>query len=114
MQVREMHELNARDLWHNIKYMFENEKKIIFFCCLVVAAARSFMIYYECGKRRVIYCKTKLGRPELNAIERVQEQLAFSCGSQLFPAGPYTDKLVCREGQNCKTPIEVAYYSGIL
>lgn len=70
MQVREMHELNARDLWHNIKYMFENEKKIIFFCCLVVAAARSFMICYECGKRRVIYCKTKLGRPELKCYRK--------------------------------------------
>lgn len=66
-----MYELNVRDLWYNIKYMFENEKKIIFFCCFVVVVVRLFMICYECGKRRVIYCKIKLGRLEFNVIERV-------------------------------------------
>ncbi|XP_053374644.1 uncharacterized protein LOC123531296 [Mercenaria mercenaria] len=67
----------------------------------------------ECGKRRVVYCKTSLTRPQEQLIIRVQEELLYVCGNPLFPRGPMQDILIVREGLSCSFPIEVSYYAGI-
>ncbi|KAK3106924.1 hypothetical protein FSP39_003134, partial [Pinctada imbricata] len=76
------------------------------------ASARAVIICSECGKRRVVYSKKRLAREELRALDVIQEQLVYTCGSQLFP-GQYAETIVVKEGQNCQSPIETTYYSSV-
>jgi hypothetical protein len=47
------------------------------------------------------------------SLDRVQEELIYTCGSSLFPEGHEFDKkLVVREGLDCNTTIETTYYAG--
>ena len=74
---------------------------------------RGFVICHECGRRRVIFCSCKLNRQQLQAVQRVQDELFYSCGATLFPGGTYQDVIVVKEGLNCSSPIETPYYAGM-
>ncbi|CAG2208685.1 unnamed protein product [Mytilus edulis] len=80
---------------------------------LVAAKVRAFIICCECGKRRVVYCSQKLSHQMCNCLDRVQEELFYSCGSPLLPDGhQFNGKLLVREGVDCSSPIETTYYAG--
>ncbi|KAK6189772.1 hypothetical protein SNE40_001768 [Patella caerulea] len=80
---------------------------------LTAAKAREFIICAECGKRRVIFSSRKLERKEIQAILRLQDQVTYTCGSQLFKSGPYQSTLVVREALTCASTMETAYYAGV-
>ncbi|XP_056013095.1 uncharacterized protein LOC125679479 [Ostrea edulis] len=88
----------------------ERDKK--FKAVLVGTKVRGFVICTECGKRRGIYASRKLNRMEERAVERVQEELLYICGSPLFPGGQYQDIILCRQNIDCSSPIETQYYAG--
>ena len=67
----------------------------------------------ECGKRRVVYCSRKLTPAEEKALNRVQEELLYVCGSPLFPGGVYQDSIIVKEGLTCSSSIETTYYAGL-
>ena len=76
-------------------------------------ASRVFIPCSECGKRRVVYAAKRLTSREETSLQRVQEELQYTCGSPLLPSGPLSDVLVVREGITCERPMESTYYSGI-
>ena len=80
--------------------------------CIYIAKMRTFVMCVECGKRRVVYVSRRLGGAELLAVQRLQEDLFFTCGSTLFTDEPYKATLVVREGIACESPIETTYYNG--
>jgi len=66
-----------------------------------------------CGKRRVIYCKERLNRQQLDDINEAQDQLMYTCGSTLFPPGHRQHAVVfVREGLECASDMETSYYAG--
>lgn len=91
--------------------MFEENVQICWISFL--GKVRDFIMCQDCGKRRVIYCKTKLTRSQESAIQRVQEELLYICGNCLFPGGEFQDLVLVREGISCSSTIEATYYAGI-
>lgn len=64
------------------------------------------------GKKRIVYCASKLTGGEQRAVFRVEEEMLYVCGSPLFPGGQYQDKIVVRQSLTCATYIETQYYAG--
>ena len=82
---------------------------------LFTAKVRGFIICQECGKRRCIYCDAVLSLTTNLAIERLQDDLIYTCGDSLFreQTVPTAQVVVVRVGVNCLSPVEVTYFSGI-
>ena len=89
------------ELISNSDYFIFSEKVRLFVSCA------------ECGKRRIVYSKTKLSTSESHAVVMVEEELLYTCGNTLFPPDHalYTH-VVVREGINCRSQIETSYYAG--
>ncbi|XP_041369880.1 uncharacterized protein LOC121383848 [Gigantopelta aegis] len=80
---------------------------------LVQGKVWTFIICHECGKRRVVYSGRKLTAGQAMALERLQEEVNYSCGSSLFLEGSeFADVVVAREGINCNSNIETTYFAG--
>ena len=68
----------------------------------------------ECGQWQLIYARKKLTRPQKQQLERVLDNISFSCGTQLQD---YSDlpqdmnDMVFTRNLNCNKPIEKLYYS---
>ncbi|KAK3097052.1 hypothetical protein FSP39_005923 [Pinctada imbricata] len=81
---------------------------------LVAGKVRSVIICGECGKRRVVYAKQRLSAEQCICLDRVQEELAYTCGSHLLPeTHRFKDTLIVRLGLNCSSSIETTYYSNV-
>jgi hypothetical protein len=76
------------------------------------AKMRSFILCAECGKRRCIYSGSVLTVDQQVSIDRVQDELIYTCGQPLFPEGELVDTVVVRQGLSCCSPIEIVYYTG--
>ena len=75
-------------------------------------SARLVVECVECGKPRLIYSILKPSARQLNRLEGWIEDEAFTCGQDLFPElHPQHKVMVVREGLNCASPVEVAFYS---
>ncbi|XP_052798592.1 uncharacterized protein LOC128230403 isoform X2 [Mya arenaria] len=79
---------------------------------LVATKVRNFAICRECGKWRVVYSPKKLSPAEGRSVMRVQEELVYACGNPLFHAGVYHNTIIVKEGINCNSLMESAYYAG--
>ena len=73
---------------------------------------RGFLHCRECGKRRLYYSAHRLTRNQVISVDRVEEELFYTCGSSLFPEEPYKDQIVVKEALMCSSTMEVAYYAG--
>lgn len=61
----------------------------------------------------MIYCKERLSTPTCRSLDRVQEELVYTCGAPLFPEGhKYFKTLIVKEGLDCDSPVETTYYAG--
>ncbi|XP_052798591.1 uncharacterized protein LOC128230403 isoform X1 [Mya arenaria] len=78
---------------------------------LVATKVRNFAICRECGKWRVVYSPKKLSPAEGRSVMRVQEELVYACGNPLFHAGVYHNTIIVKEGINCNSLMESAYYA---
>ncbi|XP_052761907.1 uncharacterized protein LOC128204534 [Mya arenaria] len=78
----------------------------------IVAKVRGFALCRECGKRRVVYSAKKLSTDEERSVMRAQEELVYMCGNPLFHAGIYHNTIIVKEGINCNSMMEAAYYAG--
>ncbi|KAK3107604.1 hypothetical protein FSP39_018189 [Pinctada imbricata] len=80
----------------------------------VSGKVRSVIICGECGKRRVVYAKQRLSAEQCICLDRVQEELAYTCGSHRLPeTHRFKDTLIVRLGLNCSSSIETTYYSNV-
>ena len=64
-----------------------------------------------CSKPRVVYSQSQLSSSTIQFVEGVAEDYLFSCGSKLPSVCESEGSPVVREGINCSTPVEFAYYS---
>jgi DNA-directed RNA polymerase subunit RPC12/RpoP len=78
--------------------------------CSSAAKVRDYINCAECGKRRVIYGRTKLGQEDMRTLERMKQDLVYTCGAKLCDS----NDLVVREGLNCASMIETTYFAGTL
>ena len=68
------------------------------------------MLCEECGMWRLLYCKTKLKKPQRTVLESLLDTYSYTCGSSLKDIGfPFSEVYVCNI--NCYDPIEKLYYS---
>ena len=66
----------------------------------------------ECLKPRCFYACTALSDGERAELQRAREELEYSCGSPLLPAGhPLREKVFIRVGIRCADPVSLQYYS---
>lgn len=80
---------------------------------LVADKVRDIVICAECGKPRVVYSAKKLSLNEKKELERVQEEMIYTCGAPLFPCSTESvHNMIVREGIICESQIETTYYAG--
>lgn len=82
---------------------------------ILPAKVRCVILCGNCGKPRCVYSAATLNQDQRTALDRLQDELLYSCGDSLFPKGDALHSIIiAREVQNCSSPIEIPYYSGIL
>lgn len=59
-----------------------------------------------------MFCAGQLTVQDKVSMKRVQDDLIYICGNQLFPDGELSERIVVRQGLNCGSPIEILYFSG--
>ena len=69
---------------------------------------RTFIACHECDERRVIFSQAKLTNKQEHIIQRIEEEVLYSCVVRLSANISKNYKsFVIKEGVNCKSPIEI-------
>ena len=58
------------------------------------------------AEKTSVYCMHRLTKVEEKALDRVREELWYTCGSPLFPEGEHKDSIIVRQGISCASPME--------
>ena len=64
-----------------------------------------------CNKPRVVYSKLQLSRGRIRLLQGISEDSFYVCGAQLPLTSTSEEPPVVREGINCNSPMEFAFYS---
>jgi len=81
---------------------------------LVSTKARCTVVCCVCDKPRVVYSLSQLQYSTIQIIKGISTDYLYSCGSTLpiaCDSEEHRDSPVVRQGINCNSPIEFAYYS---
>ena len=81
---------------------------------LVSTKARCTIVCCVCDKPRVVYSQSQLPHSVIQLVKGISSDYLYSCGSKLpiaCESEQSQDSPVVREGINCDSPIEFAYYS---
>ena len=78
---------------------------------LVSTKAQCTVTCCMCSKLRVVYSPSQLSSSAIQFVEGVAKDYLYLCGSNLPSVCETEDLPVVREGINCNSPVDFAYYS---
>lgn len=75
---------------------------------------RDFVVCSECEKPRLLFSENTLIQEQCDEVERIKDEIDFSCGAYFFPEEhPMFKKIIVKPGLACRQQISLLYYSSV-